>query len=248
VNPADFARLFDAQNHNFTEDIACWLALADRYGDPVLELGCGGGRVLLPLAQAGHRIHGVDNNPHMLERLTRRLQPEVEGLVSTQLSDLTDLHLADRYPLILAPCNTLAGFGDEALSQLLVYLSAALTERGALAFEAPPSHGGGISLAPDEVVDAFHEPAHDVDVQVSASQSTDPDRQISTVTWRYDEMKADGAVERYEHRAVYHLRTPSTYTDLLGVAGFSQVAVWGDYDGGPYTDESELMLVVARPG
>lgn len=246
MNPADFARLFDAQNRAFTEDIPYWLKLADQFGDPVLELGCGAGRVLLPLADAGHRIHGVDNNPHMLERLASRVQPETEARVTTELSDLSDLQPTRHYQLIIAPCNTLAAFDDQTLGRLCQRLSSALMPGGALAFEAPPADGGNLALSRDEVLDTFYEPQHDVHVQLSASESLDPDRRVASVTWNYDEMKHDGSVERHQQRMTYHLRTPATHTEILHAGGFGHVHFRGDYEGGPYTDGSALLLVVAR--
>ena len=43
---------------------------------PVLELGCGTGRVLIPIARAGVTIDGLDGSPKMLERCREKLQAE----------------------------------------------------------------------------------------------------------------------------------------------------------------------------
>src|SRR5262245_30609087 len=71
-------------------DIPFYLDLAQRIGGPVLELGCGTGRVLLPIARAGVSIHGVDSSASMLEVLHRRIaaeSPQVQGLVVIHQGD-----------------------------------------------------------------------------------------------------------------------------------------------------------------
>ncbi|PJF40401.1 MAG: class I SAM-dependent methyltransferase, partial [Chloroflexi bacterium] len=55
------ARFYDAENQDKTEDLLFYSELADEYGGPILDVGCGTGRVMLHLAQEGHTIHGIDN-------------------------------------------------------------------------------------------------------------------------------------------------------------------------------------------
>ncbi len=57
-----FPLFYHAQHQNYLEDLPFWLGLAATQGSPILELGCGSGRVLLPLALAGHRVLGIDND------------------------------------------------------------------------------------------------------------------------------------------------------------------------------------------
>ena len=61
---ADIASLYDA--FPFTDDLDFYAGLAGTQGGRVLELGCGSGRILVPLARAGHHVVGVDTSPHML--------------------------------------------------------------------------------------------------------------------------------------------------------------------------------------
>jgi SAM-dependent methyltransferase len=56
---AELPELYDLEHAGLTEDIDLYLRLAEVVGDPILELGCGTGRVLGPLAAAGNRITGV---------------------------------------------------------------------------------------------------------------------------------------------------------------------------------------------
>lgn len=82
------------------DDVGFYRELAQRAGGPVLELGCGTGRILLPLLRAGLDVVGVDRSLPMLAQLRRDgadLAPRVAQM------DLRALALRGRFRLILAP-------------------------------------------------------------------------------------------------------------------------------------------------
>ena len=75
-------------------------------GGRVLELGCGTGRILLPIARAGVAITGIDLAQPMLDELNRKLAgepPAVRGRVTTLLGDIHTFRLEERYRLITTP-------------------------------------------------------------------------------------------------------------------------------------------------
>src|SRR5918997_6900728 len=76
---AQLPDLYDLEHAGFSDDVELYLRLADVVGDPILELGCGTGRVLAPLAAAGHRITGVDRSRSMLDRARSALQAHVRA-------------------------------------------------------------------------------------------------------------------------------------------------------------------------
>jgi ubiquinone/menaquinone biosynthesis C-methylase UbiE len=65
--------------HRERPDVAFFVDAAKASGGPVLEVGCGTGRVLIPTARAGIDIVGLDLSPHMLAVCRRRLQDEPCG-------------------------------------------------------------------------------------------------------------------------------------------------------------------------
>src|SRR5215208_7091430 len=71
---AELPDLYDLEHAGFSDDVELYLRLAEAVGDPILELGCGTGRVLAPLAAAGHRITGVDRSRPMLDRARSELR------------------------------------------------------------------------------------------------------------------------------------------------------------------------------
>src|SRR5258708_3162352 len=92
------------------EDVPFYLDLARRIGGPVLELACGTGRVLLPIARAGIAIHGVDNSLPMLNALGNNLKREakdVRELVSVVRGDIRTFRSNTKYPLVIIPFRPL---------------------------------------------------------------------------------------------------------------------------------------------
>ena len=60
------ADTYDLEYEGYTRDLAFWHQAAGEAGSPVLEIGCGTGRIALPLAEAGFEVTGVDHSPRML--------------------------------------------------------------------------------------------------------------------------------------------------------------------------------------
>ncbi|MGH9531609.1 MAG: class I SAM-dependent methyltransferase [Terriglobales bacterium] len=102
------ARYYDADYSalGYTEDVPFYVELAAGSGGPVLEMGCGTGRVLLPTARAGVCIHGLDASADMLAVLRRSLAsepPEVAQRVSLTQGDMRTTSVEGRFALVTAP-------------------------------------------------------------------------------------------------------------------------------------------------
>src|SRR4029077_6323479 len=84
--------------------------MAKANGGPVLELACGTGRILLPIAREGIAIHGVDNSLPMLSVLQNKLRQEpkeVRELVSAAHGDIRNFRSNREYPLVIIPFRPL---------------------------------------------------------------------------------------------------------------------------------------------
>ncbi|MEU8175733.1 daptide-type RiPP biosynthesis methyltransferase [Microbispora hainanensis] len=112
-----FAALYDALSQAYEWDLDDYLKLAASSPGPVLELGCGSGRITVPLARQGHEVIALDASPDMLALLRRRLEREDESVarrVTIVQSDMRDLRLDERFGLVLLPANNLGLLADEA--------------------------------------------------------------------------------------------------------------------------------------
>jgi SAM-dependent methyltransferase len=99
-------RHYDQRYRDLTQDIPFWLKQARRYGDPILELACGTGRVTLPLARGGFQVTGIDISDSMLAQARRKASQE--GLsVEWVKADIRDFELGERFSLVIFPANTL---------------------------------------------------------------------------------------------------------------------------------------------
>jgi len=98
------ARFYDvdmAQNMQF-DDVGFYVRLAAQARGPILELGCGNGRILLPLLRAGLDATGVDDSAGMLAELRRTALAQDLAAKITKM-DVRDLDLRQRFALILCP-------------------------------------------------------------------------------------------------------------------------------------------------
>ena len=106
----------DVECGAYEADLALWEELAVETGGPVLDLGCGTGRVALHLARRGHTVVGLDREAELLAALARR----AEGLpAEAELGDAASFALGARFGLVLAPMQLLQLLDREGLAGCL---------------------------------------------------------------------------------------------------------------------------------
>jgi SAM-dependent methyltransferase len=94
----------DVECGGYAEDLPLWRELAADCGGPVLEIGCGTGRVALDLARGGHSVTGVDNDP----RLVAALRERAAGLdLRALVADARRLDLPREFALVAAPMQVM---------------------------------------------------------------------------------------------------------------------------------------------
>ncbi len=110
LGPADVASVVwhDLECGSYTEDLELWRSLADRYGDPVLDIGAGTGRLALHLATAGHRVTALERDGALAAELERRTH---DLPITTVRADATNFQLADRFALCIVAMQTLQVLG-----------------------------------------------------------------------------------------------------------------------------------------
>lgn len=103
----------EAECGRYGADLPIWSGLVAAVAGPVLELGCGSGRVTLHLAAGGARVSGVDSSPALIAELERRAANDglaVDGVVA----DARELELEGRFGAILAPMQFVHLLGGPA--------------------------------------------------------------------------------------------------------------------------------------
>lgn len=92
----DFADYYD-YDHDISEDVEFYRQYAGQCQSPVLELACGTGRLMIPLAEAGSEVYGVDISSEMLEVCRWKVeQHKLSNRVHLSLGDMIDFELPRR--------------------------------------------------------------------------------------------------------------------------------------------------------
>jgi len=236
------------------QDVEFFRQKADEQGDPILELGCGTGRILVPLAKAGHRVVGLDLSEAMLNQCRKKLQsesPEAGERVQLILGDMTEFDAAVKFKLILIPFRPF----QHLLS----------VEQQMRCLNCVRRH-----LAPDGqmILDVFQtDPRRISDPAFLEESSPYPEialpdgrrlrlseriagfhraEQINDVEMFYNITHPDGRTERliFAFRLRYFFRYEVEH--LLARCGFVVKELFGSYDGQPLKADSPEMIFVAQ--
>jgi ubiquinone/menaquinone biosynthesis C-methylase UbiE len=245
-----YAPFYDWENAQTLgrRDVAFWRRVASKADGPVLELGCGTGRVSLPLARGGVELVGVDRSEQMLARARKQIlrssNPQLLKSLRLVRADIRQLPFEDEtYPMVIAPYGILQSLiRPKDLTAALASVARVIARGGAF----------GIDLVPD--VPKWREYENRVQLrgrargaQLPAIESVrqDPKRHLTTFEQTYIERR--GTHVR-EHRFDLTFRTLSVrqMTRQLERAGFRVDAVLGDYRGRPWDDRADVWIIMAK--
>jgi SAM-dependent methyltransferase len=243
----DYAAFYDWENARTLgrRDVAFWRGVAQRAGR-TLELGCGTGRVLVPLAKAGVPIVGVDRSAPMLARARQRLD-RLRTPVDAALTraDIRDVPAASgTFDLVIAPYGILQSLVREAdLSRTLRSVARVLRPGGRF----------GIDLVPD--VPNWQEYARKVTLRgqrgprgapISLVESVRQDRAKRLTIFDQEFTEGWGRGRRV-HRFALTFRTVGVpaLCRRLERAGFAVDAVLGGYDNEPWDPRADTWVVLA---
>jgi ubiquinone/menaquinone biosynthesis C-methylase UbiE len=243
-----YAPFYDWENARTVarRDVGFWQSLARRQSGAVLELGCGTGRLALPLMKAGIRLVGVDRSDAMLGRA--RLKARRAGLADRTRfvrGDIRRLPFRARpgFGLVLAPYGMLQSLTRERdLADTLASVSRVIRRDGVF----------GIDLVPD--LPRWSEYTKRVTLSGSRDARThltlretvrqDVRRRLTMFDQEYVERR-DG--KKRVHRFALTFRTLSVpqMRRRLEKAGFQVRAVLGDYQGGPWHPDADVWIILA---
>ena len=116
---AEFWDLFRGDTSTW-EDRFFYLDVVKKYGQPVLDVGCGTGRILLDFLQQGIDVEGVDNSPDMLERLRQKAE-KLNLHPTVYQEEMTELSLRRKYQTILVPSSSFQLLLDASLPPIAMH-------------------------------------------------------------------------------------------------------------------------------
>lgn len=238
-------------------DVAFFVEAAKESGGPVLEVGCGTGRVLIPTAQAGVEIVGLDLSPHMLEVCRGRLKAESEEVRSrVQLvqGDMRQFELSRTFRLVTLPFRPFQHLTTvEDQLACLGCICRYLAEAGRLILDifnpsleslARQNFGDEISEEPE-----FSMPDGRRVIRRHKIVSRDVANQINYVELIYYVTHPNGRQERLVQAFPMRYLFRFEAEHLLARAGFEVEQLYADYDKSPYGSKypGELIFVARKP-
>ena len=244
------ARFFDADYAEYTDDLLMVEAYARRTGGPLLELGCGTGRLLVPLASAGYEVTGVDLSPEMLH--IARAKAEAAGVgqrVTLVRGDFADASLTGAYRLALVMMNTFLHLTSQSAQlRALRHWREHLARDGLLLIDIFNPDVAQLASLDGRIEwdKTWTDTQTGATVMKFLTRTVDLAEQTIHVNLIYDEIAAEGQVRRtlvpFDHRYLWRFEAEL----LLDKAGFVLEGVYGDRSLGPFEGDSDTMILVAR--
>ncbi|UCF09165.1 MAG: class I SAM-dependent methyltransferase [Thermoplasmata archaeon] len=250
MNPVDShdiywdGRHYDLKYRDLKEDIPFWLDQAERYGEPVLELGCGTGRITIPLAEKGMAITGLDISGPMLS-LARTKAEERSVEVDWLKGDIRGFHLNRTFNLVILPFSTIAHLHKmEDIEAFLSCVKEHLAPKGRFILDYFNPRLDFLIRDPDErrKITEYPDPDGRGTVVITESSIYDPASQINSIKWYYKIGSENEVVKNLDMRIFF----PRELDAILRYNGFIIEEKYGNYDKTPFSSDSPNQIVVCR--
>jgi SAM-dependent methyltransferase len=262
----EYAPFYDWENAQTLgrRDIPFWRRVALDAQGPVLELGCGTGRISMPLIEVGVSLVGLDRSAEMLaripllrrqhpaRRISNRRVPERRIVIPQSRippgfvrGDMRRLPFAEHaFDTVIAPYGVLQSLlADRDLSVTLASVARVLKPRGTF----------GLDLVPDvpnwreysNRVQLEGPAAHGVHLTLVESVRQDRVRRLTTFEQRYIERR-DGRSREHAFELVFRTLSVRQMTSRLDRAGFVVDRVLGDYRGRQWDERADVWILLAK--
>jgi SAM-dependent methyltransferase len=246
-----WAEYYDLDPRNlYTDDIPFYIERARRSGGPILELGCGSGRVTLPLAEAGFHITGIDHSPSMLEVFKRKceaLPPAQREKLAFEQADMTNFTFRKTFGLIIIPFRSFQALAKRSDQEsCLASVKAHLAPDGEFIFDVfrPKKQLDESWVRPEQKDWSAFEPRTGRTVSRHSKQkSIDTKNQILDIDVRFVISEEAGPVDSFTEPLRLSYFHEEQLVALVESAGLRVTEKFGYYDGTPVNKGSELIFV-----
>jgi len=236
----------------YTEDVAFYRDLAVESGGPVFEMGCGTGRVLLPTARAGIRVHGLDASSDMLAVLRHKLEdepPDVRERITLSQGDVRDAEVEGKFALVTAPFRV----AEHLLTRddqraWLRNVKRHLAPGGALAFDVfQPDFSRFVAPSAWNLEIERTDPQTGHRLRRHARTIPHNALQFVDVEMRYVAEDAAGkTLSQREGSFTFRWYTRGELENLLELEGFEILDYWGSFQRESFGEDSRQQIIRAR--
>jgi len=235
-------------------DLPFYLEVAQKSPGPILEIACGTGRVLIPIARREIEIHGVDNSRPMLEILKRNLQAEpteVREKVTLHEGDMRKFRLDRKFPLVIIPFRPMQHMHTvEDQLRALRTAAAHLTVDGILAFDVfYPKFEMINRKMGEEVPEMEWKSSPDSSATVRRyfrKESVDKINQVFDLTFVYRTFRNEQLIAEETENFQLSFYTYPHLRALFLLAGLEIVEEYGSFAKTPMDNTAEQMIFLLR--
>ncbi len=235
-------------------DVRYYVELGRLYGCPVLEYGCGNGRIAIPLAVAGTTVVGVDLSPEMLDDFRAKLEgldPAISKRVRLVHGDMRQVKLRQRFGLVLCTFNTLLHlYTRDDVEQFFARVRGHMEPDARFVFDVSVPCAEELSRDPNKAYAApkMRYPPTGELVKYAEYFDYDPIGQVLFMRMRFEPVEAPKRAwtTLLTHRQFY----PQELEALLHYNGFEVESVMADFGADPLgsdTDTAVWTVRVAKP-
>ncbi|MEN8098481.1 MAG: class I SAM-dependent methyltransferase [Chloroflexota bacterium] len=249
--------LYEATSGKYADDLAYYTDLAVNADGLVLELACGTGRVLIPIAESGVQIWGLDASDTMLARASSKvdqLPTEVRQRITLQQGNMVDFKIDQRFKLIMIPFRSfLHVMTVKEQLEALVNFHTHLEESGLLAlnfFQPSLSLISSQSRPTKENPKLIHQWTDPITNHQWSSKSAVKHLISEQVIEEYrvfEEVDEQGKLlNKIERNMTLRWIYRFEFEHLLARAGFAVVSLYGDFERTPFGPDSNELVWIAR--
>ena len=238
------APFYDLDLEGVDDDVEMFRQVAASRGGSVLELGCGTGRVSIPLARDGLRVTGVDYSDAMLD--VARARSAVEGVRATWVQgDMREVRLGRTFNTVIIPFGSLQHMAtpDEVV-QAMETIAAHLGRSGYAVIDIEAPHPEDLEPGPQPLVMHWTREWQGGQVSKLVAVEARPSEGIREVTFHYDAQPADGSLRRTSHTFTLRVISAGELELAARLAGLELVSAYGDYEGSPVADGDDRHIAV----
>jgi len=245
----DYAPFYDWENARTLgrRDVPFWRNLAIHAGGPVLELGCGTGRIALPLGRAGVTLVGIDRSEAMLARARARVKrSRMAGRVQLVRGDIRHLPFRNPFAMVMAPYGVLQSLLRERdLATTLASVHDVLEPGGRFGVELVADLPSWEEYLKRVSLTGWRQRPGGVHVTLVETVRQDRARKLTIFDQEFIERRGRHRRSRTFSLTFRTLTVPQM-ARRLEKAGFVVDALLGDYHGAPWDPRADVWVILAR--
>ncbi len=236
-------RYYDLEFRRWSADIPFYVSLVEGKPGSVLDLGCGTGRVTIPIAKLGVPTTGLDLMPSMLQRAEANAEAAKVNVHWVQ-GDMTTFDLDKHFDWVLVPFNSMQHLHEyESLRSMLSRIRRHLAPCGRFAFDVVNPFFPDLTneFTKPRLADEFEDPDGRGRVQVEVSHAYDKDSRVA----RHKLFYSIGESRHVrQEEVVLHCFDPQELELFMLENGFSILEKYGSYKRDAFSATSKELVMV----